>query len=107
MKATVGTFQELQPNGTIAESFTRKASALTFVFWWVYFGFSYASYQSHFAKYCDLVSQKVITEQSFNMVVSELKMVDWDIFLLLAIAAVAPKVIQKFAEHKTGTQQTN
>lgn len=104
MKADIGTFQELQADGKIAESFTRKLSAATFVAWWVYFGFSYAAYESHFNKYCDLVKQKVITESSFNLVVSESKMVDWNIFLLLAVATVAPKVIQKFAELRTSTQ---
>lgn len=104
MKADISTFQELQPDGKIAESFTRKLSAATFILWWIYFGFSYTAYESHFKKYCDLVSQKVITEASFNLVVSELKMVDWNIFVLLAVATVAPKVIQKFAEFKTSTQ---
>jgi hypothetical protein len=99
-KADIGTFQELQPNGKIAESWTRKLSAVTFVFLWVYTAFSCYSYETHFNKYTDMVTSKAISEQSFNLSVSELKMINWDVFLILIVATVAPKIVQKFAEYK-------
>jgi hypothetical protein len=54
-----------------------------------------------------LLTSKCISEQSFNMLTSQLKRIDWDIFAILVIASVVPKAIQKFAEVKTGIKDTS
>jgi len=105
-KATTGFFQELQQNGTLANSFMRLLEALFFVLLCAYTFFSNQSYEAHFKSYTQLLRDKCITEQSYNMLISMLKRIDWDIFVILVIAAVVPKAIQKFAEMKTGVKDT-
>ena len=106
MKAKVGFFQELQPDGSVADSFIRGLSALFFVLLSVFIVLSYLSYKSNIGEFTRLLRDKCITEQSFNVLFTQVKMIDWDILLLLITATVAPKVIQKFAEAKTGVKDS-
>lgn len=106
MKAKVGFFQELQADGSIADSFIRGLSALFFVLLSVFIVLSYLSYKSNIGEFAKLLRDKSITEQSFNVLFTQIKMIDWDILLLLITATVAPKVIQKFAEAKTGVKDS-
>jgi hypothetical protein len=106
MKARVGFWQELQVDGSVSNSFMRLLESFFFGLLCSYTFFSFQSYATHFADYVKLLRDKCITEQSFNMLISQLKHVDWDIFTILVIATVVPKAIQKFAELKTGIKDT-
>ena len=106
-KAQTGFFQELQQNGMIANSFMRLLESFFFALLCAYTWFSNQSYESHFSEYIKLLRDKCITEQSFNMLISQLKRIDWDIFAILVVATVVPKAIQKFAEMKTGVKDTS
>jgi hypothetical protein len=107
MKAKIGFFQELQADGSVSDSFIRGLSALFFVLLCGFVILSYLSYKTNVAEFTKLLRDKVITEQSFNVLFTQTKMIDWDILLLLVTATVAPKVIQKFAEAKTGIKDTS
>jgi biotin transporter BioY len=106
MKAKTGFFQELQADGSISNSFIRGLSALFFILLCGFVVLSYLSYKSNIAEFIKLLKDKNISEQSFNVLFVQTKMIDWDILLLLVTATVAPKVIQKFAEAKTGVKDT-
>jgi hypothetical protein len=102
MKSDIGFLQELQMNGQVANSFMRKLETMFFCILVVYMAGSSLLYQNHFNQFVTLLKAGCITEQSFNMLISNLKMYDWDTLLILIVATVAPKVVQKFAEAKTG-----
>lgn len=106
MAAKAGFWQEISINGTIANSFMRLLESfffgLTVAYWW----FSKVAYDNHFSEYVKLLRDNCITEQSFNMLVNGLKMIDWDVFLILVVATTVPKAIQKYAEMKTGIKTT-
>lgn len=107
MKAKAGFWQELQADGSVANSFMRLLESFFFLLLCTYTFFSNQSYESHFVEYIKLLRDKCITEQSFNMLTSQLKRIDWDIFVILVVATVVPKAIQKFAELKTGVKDTS
>lgn len=107
MKAKTGFWQELQVDGSIANSFMRLLETFFFGLLCAYTFISNQSYESHFDDYVQLLRDKCISEQSFNMITSQLKRIDWDIFVILVIASVVPKAIQKFAELKTGVKDTS
>ena len=107
MKAKTGFLQELQPDGSIADSNVRLFSCFFFVFLCVYTFASFHSYEDQFTMYVTLLRENCITEQSFNILVIQIKKIDWDIFALIVFATVAPKVIQKFAETKVGAKDTS
>lgn len=107
MKAKTGFWQELQADGSVAYSFMRLLESFFFGLLSAYTFFSSQSYELHFAEYIKLLRDKCITEQSFNMLTSQLKRIDWDIFVILVVATVVPKAIQKFAEMKTGFKDTS
>lgn len=101
-KASIGFLQELQLNGQVANSFIRKLEALFFVVLVAYMTVAILVYQNHFNQYVVLLRESFLSEQSFNTLVSQLRMYDWDTLLILIVATVAPKVVQKFAEAKIG-----
>jgi len=101
-----GFFQEKQSDGSIADSWIRALSLLFFILLCAFLVFSYLSYKSNIVEFTKLLRDGSITEQSFNVLFTQIKMIDWDILLLLVTATVAPKVIQKFAEAKTGIKDT-
>ena len=101
-----GFMQELQPNGMVAKSWIRKLSALFFALLVVYTGLSLWMYTYQFNYYTWLLSKHFITEQTLLVLLNSLERINWDIFLILVVATVAPKVIQKFAEVKTGSGTT-
>lgn len=103
-KVKTGFLQELQSDGSIANSSVRLFSCFFFVFLCIYTFASFHSYEDQFTIYVTLLREKCITEQSFNMLVNQMKKIDWDIFAILVFATVAPKVIQKFAETKIGVK---
>lgn len=107
MKAKVGFWQELYPGGVIGNSFMRLLESFFFMLLCAYTFFTNQSYELHFTEYVKLLRDKCITEQSFNMLTSQLKRIDWDIFAILVIATVVPKAIQKFAEMKTGIKDSS
>ena len=107
MKKTVGFWQELHLGGVIGNSFMRLLESFFFGLLCAYTFFANQSYELHFAEYIKLLRDKCITEQSFNMLTSQLKRIDWDVFAILVIATVVPKAIQKFAEMKTGIKDTS
>ena len=102
MKSQIGFLQELQLNGTVANSFIRKLETMFFCILVLYMAGATLLYQNHFNQFISLLKENCITEQSFNMLISQLKMYDWDTLLILIVATVAPKVVQKFAETKIG-----
>lgn len=102
-----GFWQELHPDGSVTDSFMRFLETLFFIFLCAYTFFSFIYYESHFQEYTKLLTQNCITEQSYNMLISQLKIIDWDIFMILVIATVVPKAIQKFAEMKTGIKDSS
>jgi hypothetical protein len=106
-KVKIGFLQEFQSDGTISNSFMRLLEALFFILLCAYVYLSSHSYETHFQEYVKLLTSKCISEQSFNMLTSQLKRIDWDIFAILVIASVVPKAIQKFAEVKTGIKDTS
>lgn len=106
MKTKAGFWQELQVDGSVTDSFMRLLETWFFGLLCAYTFFSFSYYESHFQEYTKLLTQKCITEQSYNMLISQLKIIDWDIFMILVVATVVPKAIQKFAEMKTGVNTT-
>ncbi len=102
MKSQIGTFQEELPSGKIAASWMRKASAVALLIFLGYMIFAGISYEYHFIKFVSLRTGNLITEQSFNLLISTQKRFDWDIVVILLTAIFVPKAIQKFAEAKTG-----
>jgi len=102
-----GFWQELQVDGSVTDSFMRLLETLFFMLLCAYTFFSFTYYESHFQEFTKLLTQKSITEQSYNMLISQLKIIDWDIFTILVIATVVPKAIQKFAEMKTGIKDSS
>lgn len=107
MKAKTGFLQELQSDGSIANSIVRLFSCFFFIFLCIYTFASFYSYEEQLATYVVLLREKCITEQSFNILVIQIKKIDWDIFALIVFATVAPKVIQKFAETKISAKDIN
>jgi len=104
-KADIGTFQELQANGLIANSWMRKAATWAFVFWIAFTAYSCASYEYHFYIYSQLLMIKPespLSQQSYITLISQLEMVNWTIFAFFGLAVFAPKALQKFAEAKVG-----
>jgi hypothetical protein len=104
MKAKTGFLQELQADGSIADSLIRALSVASFVFLCVYTIGSFVAYYLQFHEYVILRRDDCISEQSFITLILQLKKIDWNIFLILMVGAFAPKVIQKFAETKLGSK---
>jgi len=100
----IGTYQELQPNGMIANSWTRKAGTWAFVFWVITTIYFCASYEWHFYLLSEMVKSdpKAITEQTFIVLINQLEVINWTIFGFFGLAVFAPKALQKFAETKSG-----
>ena len=105
-QSKIGFLQEVQANGSVANSFMRLLELLFFGLLCVYTFFSFTSYNSQLIEYTNLLRTNCITEQSYNMLVNQLHRIDWNIFMLLVVATVVPKAIQKFAEAKTGIKDT-
>lgn len=106
MKSNIGYLQEELSSGKIANSNMRL---LSFIAMGAFLGYLVAasiSYEQHFNKYVELMKAQVITEASFNTLVLELNRFDWNFVVILLVAAFVPKVIQKFAENKTGVPTT-
>jgi len=107
MKTKAGFWQELQADGSVTDSFMRLLETWFFGLLCAYTFFSFIFYESHFKQFTQLRITNMITEQSYNLLISQLKVVDWDIFMILVIATVVPKAIQKFAEMKTGIKDSS
>jgi hypothetical protein len=107
MKSKYGFWQEPQTDGSASNSFMRLLETLFFIVLCGYMFISNQSYEFHFAQYVQLLRDKCITEQSFNMLLTQLTRIDWDIFSILVVATVVPKAIQKFAEAKTGIKESD
>lgn len=105
-KVKVGFFQELQGDGSVANSWIRMLSLLFFILLCGFILLSFRAYQSNLALFTKLLQDKSITEQSFNVLVLQTKSLDWNVLLLFVTATVAPKVIQKFAEAKSGIKDS-
>jgi hypothetical protein len=103
MKAIAGFLQEVQASGSVTWSWVRKLSAMFFVLLVAYTATSLWMYIYQFNYYTWLLAKHLITEQTFVVLIQQLERINWDIFLILVLATVAPKVIQKFAEVKTGS----
>ena len=108
-KSDVGMMQEQLPNGKVTTSLMRWMSILSLAVLFIYMYLASKAYDVQLDKYINLVSQKVITEQSFNALVGELhRFEQWIVFSLLA-GAFAPKAIQKAIENwaltKTPSQE--
>lgn len=112
-KSDIGTYQELQPNGMIADSWMRRAATWTFVFWVLTTIYFCASYEYHFYTLSQMVSTKVgestegiISQQTFITLINQLEVINWTIFAFFGLAVFAPKALQKFAETKMGIKST-
>jgi len=93
-KSDIGTYQELQPNGMIADSWTRKSGSWAFAFWVLTTIYFCASYEYHF-----YVLSKITLR-------NQLEVINWTIFGFFGLAVFAPKALQKFAETKAGIKST-
>ena len=98
MKASIGFLQEELPSGKISNSLIRKLSALFFTLLVAYTSVAMLLYQSHFQTYVQLLKDSLIDKATYMLLIKDLTPINWDIFLILITATVAPKVIQKFAE---------
>jgi len=108
MKNTkAGFWQEVQADGSVTNSFMRLLETWFFGLLCAYTFFSFVFYEDHFKQFTQLRTDNLITEQSYNMLISQLKIIDWDIFCILVVATVVPKAIQKFAEMKTGIKDSS
>lgn len=107
MKSQIGYTQEELPSGKIASSLMRLSSIIALLILITYMAISHLSFEHRFDRYVELMNNKTITEASFNTLVLELKRFDWDIVVILLVAAFVPKAIQKFAEAKTGITSTS
>jgi len=106
MKSDIGYNQEELPSGKIASSSIRIMSFIALGILVGYLVVANISFEHRFDRYVELMKSKTITEQSFNTLVLELKRFDWDIVVILLVAAFVPKAIQKFAEAKTGIKDS-
>lgn len=98
MKADVGIHQEQLPSGDIANSWMRYASSMVLIGLALYMISMNSVYNSQLNKYVKLVSDKIISEQTFSALVLELERYDHLIIVILLVAGFAPKAIQKVAE---------
>lgn len=96
----IGTHQELLPGGIIAESWMRKAETAAFIFWFLLTTFQCVSYELHFFEFSGLLRAGKLSEQTFETLILQLKMIDWSIFLIGGVFTFSPKAAQKFAEVK-------
>lgn len=106
MKSDIGITQEELASGKIATSLMRVSSFITLLILIGYMVIANASYEHHFDQYVELMKVKTISEQSFNALILQLNRFDWDIVVILLVAAFVPKAIQKFAEAKTGIKDS-
>ena len=97
-----GFLQELQSDGSVANSLIRLLEILFFALLVIYTCGSTLLYQVHFQTYGQLLKDTLIDKSTYMLLIKDLVPINWDIFLILITATVAPKVIQKFAEAKTG-----
>ena len=102
-----GFWQEVQSDGSITNSFMRLLETWFFGLLCAYTFFSFVLYRSNFAQFTQLRIDKLISEESYIMLMSQLKIINWDIFAILVVATVVPKAIQKFAEMKTGIKDSS
>jgi len=102
MKSDIGILQEELPSGKITTSSMRIMSFSALLGTFCYMLVSYLSYEKHFSEYVKMASEKVISEQSFNVLVTELKMFEEWVLLIFLCAAFAPKAIQKLIEIRAG-----
>lgn len=108
-KSDIGTYQELQSNGMIAESWTRRTGTWAFVFWVLTTIYYCGSYEYHFYILSQMVSIKpdgAISQQTFITLINQLEVINWTIFAFFGLAVFAPKALQKFAEARTGVKST-
>lgn len=98
MKSDIGLLQEELPSGKITLSSTRVWSLLFIPIFISYMVASYIMFKYMFDKYVLLVEKEVITQESFNSMVLNLKLVDALIVMLFFLAIFAPKAIGKIAE---------
>lgn len=109
MKSKIRFWQEIQPDGSIADSWIRALSCLSFILLCIYLWYSLILYRELFSKYTDMVTAKVISDQTYVALTMQLKQVDELVFWVLVLLTAAPKVIQKFAEtwvNKTGSSSS-
>lgn len=106
MKSDIGYNQEELPSGKIASSSIRIMSFIALGILIGYLVVANISFEHRFDRYVELMKAKTISDTSFNTLVLELKRFDWDIVVILLVAAFVPKAIQKFAESKTGIIST-
>lgn len=103
-KSDIGILQEELPSGKITTSSMRIMSFVALISAFLYAGVSCHSYEKHFDKFVLMRTNDVITEQSFNTNVSELKMFEEWVLLILLAAAFAPKAFQKVVEMRAGVK---
>ncbi len=102
VKSDIGILQEELPSGKVTTSSMRIMSFTALLAMFVYMGISYSSYEKHFSTYVKMATEKVISEQSFNSLTSQLKMFEEWVLLIFMAAAFAPKAIQKLIELRAG-----
>lgn len=101
MKSDIGLMQEQLPNGKITTSLMRWLSVGAFILLVVYMYFSNSSYEAHFDRYSDMVTAKVIEQQTYVALTEKLSRFDNTIIFGLIVGIFAPKAIQKWIENKT------
>lgn len=105
MKSNIGLMQEQLPNGKIGTSLMRYMSVVALIGLFVYMYFANSEYNSQRDIYVRLVTDKVINEQSFNMLIGQLIRFEKWIVAAFLVAAFAPKAIQKYIENKSLTKE--
>jgi len=109
-KSDIGTYQELQSNGMIAESWTRRTGTWAFIFWVLTTIYFCASYEYHFYVLSQMVSMKpdgAISQQTFITLINQLEVINWTIFAFFGLAVFAPKALQKFAHCDAPLRSSN
>jgi hypothetical protein len=98
---TIGFFEELQSNGSVARSWMRLLSAGLFILATAYMFVQLAREQILTTYLYKLVQDNVIQKETYLILKMDLPHVDWLTFSTLITLAVGGKLAQKFGESKT------
>lgn len=105
MKSDLGILQEELPSGKVTTSSMRILSFLSLSLLSWYLAVAPSQYEAQLNKYITLVTNNVISEQSFNALVEGLvKYEKWIIIVFIA-GAFAPKAIQKLIENYSAIKE--
>lgn len=105
MKSDIGILQEELPSGKVTTSSMRILSFCAFAMLGVIIYFENASYESHFDRFTQLMSDGKITESTYNTLLMQQTRFDQWLIVAFLVASFAPKAIQKLIEIYLGTKK--